>query len=434
MPLARGSRLWVSFFHSLKSCSSIEDDESVARPLANFIETSVSSFFFLSTISKAIPTGIELVIMVKNIVVLGGGFAGLSLAHKLLKEIIPKVKDAKLILVSLSTHLYWNMAAVRAVLPDEIPEDKLFRPIKDGFANYPSSQFELVFGEAKTVDIDQSTVLVRVDGDDRIIPYEQLILATGSSVSSGLPLKHIGSTEETKAALRQLQSNIKAAKSIVVAGGGVTGAETVGEIAHAYGGKKNITFIIKDDQPLPGLLPSVGKAAVNGLTSMNTKIIRNATVVEVKDLGSSKSIHLSNGDTISADVYLPLFGVRANTSYIPVGLLGKNGDVQLDPTLRVTGTTNVWALGDVANVEIKQAMKINNQVPHLVKNLDAVLSGRADGLLDYKPSPKVMVFVTMGKKKGTGQMGGFKAFSWLVSTVKGPTLFIDKAQPLINGS
>ncbi|KAH6989909.1 hypothetical protein EDB80DRAFT_881926 [Ilyonectria destructans] len=306
--------------------------------------------------------------MVKNVVILGAGFAGLPLAHKLLKDTIPKVKDAKLILISASTHFYWNMAAVRAVVPDEVPEDKLFRPIKEGFAKYPSSQLELVFGEAKTVDIDRSIVTVNA----------------------------------TKAALHDLQNKINAAKSIVVAGDGVTGVETVGELAHAYGGKKNITFIVRNDYPLPGLLPSVGKAAEKELINMKTKIIHNASVAEVKDLGVSKSIVLTNGDTIPADVYLPLFGVRANTSYLPAGLLDDRGNVKLDLTLRVTGTTNVWGLGDVGNVESKQAMKIDRQVTHLVKNLDAIFTGRVGSLLDYKPSDKTMVFVTIGKSKGTG--------------------------------
>ncbi|EWZ28199.1 hypothetical protein FOZG_18083 [Fusarium oxysporum Fo47] len=223
--------------------------------------------------------------MVKNVVILGAGFAGLPLAHKLLKDTISKVKDAKLILISASTHLYWNLAAVRAVVPDEVPEDKLFRPIEEGFVKYPSSQLELVFGEAKTVDIDQSIVTVNIDGDERTIPYEQLILATGSSLSTNLPLKHIGSTEATKAALHDLQNKIKAAKSIVVAGDGVTGVETAGELAHAYGDKKSITFIVRNDWPLPGLLPSVGRAAEKELINMKAKIIHNASVIEVKDLG-----------------------------------------------------------------------------------------------------------------------------------------------------
>ncbi|KAH8683818.1 hypothetical protein BGZ61DRAFT_356978 [Ilyonectria robusta] len=372
--------------------------------------------------------------MVRNVVILGAGFAGLPLAHKLLKDTIPKVKDAKLILISASTHFYWNMAAVRAVVPDQVPEDKLFRPIKEGFAKYPSSQLELVFGQAKTVDIDRSVVTVNVDGTERAIPYEQLILATGSSVSTNLPLKHIGSTEATKAALHDLQNRINAAKSIVVAGDGVTGVETVGELAHAYGDKKSITFIVRNDYPLPGLLPSVGKAAEKELIKMKTKIIRNASVAEVKDLGASKSIILSNGDTIPADVYLPLFGVRPNTSYLPVGLLNDRGDVKLDLTLRVTGTTNVWGLGDVGNLEAKQAIKIDRQVAHLAKNLDAIFTGRVGSLLDYKPSDKTMVFVTIGKSKGTGQMGGRKIFSWIVSSLKGRTLFIDNGAALVNGS
>lgn len=371
--------------------------------------------------------------MAKQIVILGGGFAGIPLAHKLLKYTIPKVKESKLILVSASTHLYWNLAAVRAVVPDQIPEDQLFRPIKEGFAKYPASQFELVFGKATSVDFDQNSIIVDVDGSPTTINYDQLILATGSSIGSGLPLKHIGSSEATKTALRDLQAKIKAAKSIVIAGDGPTGVETAGEIAHAFGGKKELTFIVSKDHALPGLMPSVGKAAEKELTKMSTTVIHNATVTDVKDLGASKSLTLSNGKTLSADVYLPLFGLRPNSSYVPSTYLDSSGNVKLDLTLRVSNTKNVWGVGDIGNLETKQVMKAEPQVIHLAKNLDAVLTGNSAGVTEYKTSDKPMIFITIGKSKGTGQMGGMKPFSWLVSYMKGRTLFVEKAPPLIEG-
>lgn len=56
------------------------------------------------------------------------------------------------------------------------------------------------------------------------------VIATGASYKEGPPFKGLGSTEETKAALNEWRKRIKAAKSIVVAGGGATGTEVAGEL------------------------------------------------------------------------------------------------------------------------------------------------------------------------------------------------------------
>ncbi|KAL6915247.1 hypothetical protein ACHAPO_011108 [Fusarium lateritium] len=371
--------------------------------------------------------------MTKNIVILGAGFAGIPLAHKLLQHTIPKVEGLKLILVSASTHLYWNIAAVRAVVPGQIPEDELFQPIEDGFTKYKPSQFELIIGRATGVNLEQEQVTIDIDGTVKTVNYHHLILATGSSVSSGLPFKHVGSSEDTKLALRKLQERVKAAKSIVIAGDGPTGVETAGEIAEAYGGEKKITLIVSKNHALPGLLPSVGQKAEKVLSKMNTTIIRNVKVVDAKSVGSSQSITLSDGKVLDADVYLPLFGLHANSSFLPPVILDDKGNVKLDNKLRVTGTDNVWGVGDIGNLETKQATKADAQLIHLAKSLDAVLVGNSAGVLEYKKSEKPMIFVTLGKKTGTGQMGNMKAFGWMVSYVKGRTLFVEKGQPIAEG-
>lgn len=85
--------------------------------------------------------------MPENIVILGAGWTGLPLAHKLLKYTLPK-KPIRIILVTPNTHFFWNVAATRGLIPGEFTEDQLFLPIAPGFAKYPSPSFELVLGTA----------------------------------------------------------------------------------------------------------------------------------------------------------------------------------------------------------------------------------------------------------------------------------------------
>jgi NADH dehydrogenase FAD-containing subunit len=374
--------------------------------------------------------------MSKQVVILGGGISGIATAHKLLKHTAPKVKDLKVILVSASSHFYWNVAAVRGIIPGEIPDEALFKMIEPGFDKYPKSRFEFVLGTATTLDLEGNAVQVQPpSGPSRTITYDQLVIATGSSLASDIPFKNLGSYEETITAWHNLQAQVKAAKSIVVAGAGPTGIETVGELAYKYGTSKKLTLIIDGERALPMLLPSVAKAAETELTKMKVELVRKVRVTGAEDTGDgAKKLTLSNGKTLVTDVFLPLYGVRPNTSFIPAHLLESNGSLKLEKTLQVVGLKNVWGVGDVGNVESKQAMKAEAQTIHLSSNLDAVLVGNAAApLAEYKPADKPMMFVTIGKKKGTGQMGTFKVFSFLVAYAKGRSIFVEKVPGLVAG-
>lgn len=374
--------------------------------------------------------------MAKTVVVLGGGISGIATAHKLLKHAAPKLEGLKVVLVSASSHFYFNIAAVRGLIPGEIADDALFRPIAPGFAKYPKGSFEFVVGTAAALDLAGNAVRVRVVGqEDRTISYDQLVIATGSSLAAdGVPFKNLGSYDETIRAWHGLQERIDKAKTIVVAGAGPTGVETAGELAGRYGGAKKVTLVVDGQVALPGLLPAVGRAAEAELAKMGVQLLHGVRVTGSAEEDGVAKLTLSDGKTLTADVYLPLYGVRPNTGFVPAHLLDEGGSVKVDKTLRVEGLKNVWAVGDVNNVELKVAMRAEAQTAHLFRNLEATLLGKPEAALaEYKPAPGTMMFVTVGKKKGTGQIGTFKAFSFLVSYVKGRTLFVEKVPPLVAG-
>src|ERR1700761_8178051 len=60
----------------------------------------------------------------KNIVILGGSYAGVSTAHRLLKQHAGR-GPFKITLVSPNTHFYWNMAAPRGLLPGQFKDEQL---------------------------------------------------------------------------------------------------------------------------------------------------------------------------------------------------------------------------------------------------------------------------------------------------------------------
>ena len=377
--------------------------------------------------------------MVKTVVILGAGWAGLPLAHKLLKYTLPKSKDGlKLILVSPNTHFYWNLAAVRGVIPGVFTDDQLFLPIQPGFAQYPDGSFEFVLGKASSIDSESNTVeIVRNEAAKLSLSYDQLVIATGSQILSNLPFKPIGTHEETLAALHSLQKQIDAAKSIVVGGAGPTGVETAGELAARYGSQKEVTLIIGGEHALEAskVSPSIRQTVENDLQKLGVKLVRNTKVegVGVKGEGEAAktALTLSNGSTLVADLYLPLFGVQVNTGFVPASLLDSTGSIILDKTMRVKGTKNIWGIGDVGNLEPKQVTVIDAMIIHLSAALDAVLTGEGQ-VKEYKLG-KQMIFITMGKKYATGQIGGWKLWGWIVAYVKGRNIFVDTAKQYVDG-
>lgn len=371
--------------------------------------------------------------MPETILIIGAGYAGIGLAHKLLKDTRPKVPGLKVVLVSPSTHHLWNIAVVRGIVPGRLADDKLFQPIEPGFKKYPVDSFEFVLGTATHVSPDKRVVRVQTSQETLELEYTHLVVATGSSYPSRIPFTSIGTYQETLDALHDWQRRVETASSIVIAGAGPTGIETAAELACVYGQMKNIIVIVPSSDPLPGLIPDVGKTAANDLEKLNVKIRRHTRVTNIEQTDSQLTIFLSDGSTLQADVYLPLFGMKANSSFLPTILLDDSGNLKLDTSLRVTGFENIWAAGDVGNLEPKQLIYAERQALHLAMNLDAVLTGANERVSDLKPTVMPQLFVTIGQKKGTGQYNRFRVPGFIVSTVKGKTLFTEKAPGLVAG-
>lgn len=178
----------------------------------------------------------------KNIVILGGSFAGVSTAHRILKQ-TAKTGPFKITLVSPDTHFYWNVASPRALVPGQLTDDKLFQPLAAGFAQYPSDRFELIVGSAENVNVDAKQVEISGVVGKRTLDYDFLILGTGSNTKGDTPVKSLGSTEATKDALHHFQACVEKAKTIVIAGAGATGVEIAGEIGFEYGPNKEIILV-----------------------------------------------------------------------------------------------------------------------------------------------------------------------------------------------
>lgn len=281
------------------------------------------------------------------LVILGAGIGGLPLTHKLLK-LIPKVKEGlKVYLVSPNSHFYWNIAAVRGVIPGTIPDDQLFGPIEPGFKKFTDQNFQFVQGKAEFINVQHSKVtMARNDGFYILLKYDQLIVATGSQVYTNLPLQLIGTPGQTLDALHSVQQQIEAAESIVVAGSGLIGVGVAGELAAHYGTAKKITLIVNGNNVLhfSKALPEVCQKVERNLLKLGVELVINTHVLGAReDAAGPLTLTLSGRGPIITDLYLLLFGTKVNTKFIPPRLLDPAGNLNLGSKMRVLGT-EMWEM------------------------------------------------------------------------------------------
>jgi NADH dehydrogenase FAD-containing subunit len=378
--------------------------------------------------------------MAKTVLVLGANYAGVPIAQHLLKYTLPKVPGMKVILVSPNTHMYWHNATIRAILPDMLSDDKILYPIAPAFKKYSASQFEFVVAKAEKLDPETKTVHISTG---RSINYDVLVIATGSSFKGGMPFKHLSTTEETRNTLHEWSKKIGNAESIVVAGGGATGVELAGELGQEYAsnGTKKVTFIVDGDEPLhPRFMTSMRKDVKRSLEKLGVKVVTNTRVTSVTDSTKGKGGKMleltgtkdSKKSKLYADVYLPTFGTAPNTDYVPEEMLDGDRRVRQTTYLRAEGYDDIFVAGDAGNLQAPNGKITDDQVIHIVKGLQAYLTGAE--LPKYQPVEKTIIAVTTGRKGGSGQMGNMKIWSFLVWFLKGRYLGTDYASQYVAGA
>ncbi|KAK4499804.1 hypothetical protein PRZ48_007990 [Zasmidium cellare] len=363
--------------------------------------------------------------MSKTVVILGAGMTGLPLTHYILDHYASR-HDLKVILISRSDEFYWNIASPRAVIPNQLDDDKVLYSIPETFSRHPVERFEFVVGVAETWYPDRSSVAVVFEnGGKRVVQYDTIIVATGSDCNDNMPWKMVGSPKETRAVLSKVRTDMFKAHSIVVAGGGPTGVELAGELGYEYAttGKKKVTLVMADAQPLDTrLMPSTRLAARKELEKLNVNIISDTKLSRSaanEKGGYTLELTHHNGvkETMHTDILLPTWGIRYNTSFAPPSLLEPNSRLRVNGTLRSPNYDNVFVVGDAANLDSYAARVREAQVRHLASALEKYFPG--EDVPEYVAEDKVTMTVAVGRGRGVGQLGNFGLWTLLVWWFKG---------------
>ncbi|KAF2196507.1 FAD/NAD(P)-binding domain-containing protein [Delitschia confertaspora ATCC 74209] len=407
----------------------------------------------------------------ETILILGGSFAGLSAAHYALRHVLPSLpkKDGTTYTVTLvnpNKDFFWRIAGPRACVSTKLmPSSKYLFPIEPAFASYPKGTFNFIQGIATHVDPTTKSVSITGPTGEQpsTISYLALIIATGVSTPSPLFTHQVRAVdgEDLLSTFEAFQKLLPSVKTVVIGGAGPVGVETAGEIAEFLNGKPGffaskpphpkakVILVCAEQKMLPLLRESISKQAEKYLKRLGVEVVYNTKVVSavhdtvhsVSQTADNFTVHLSDGKTIAADIYVDATGTRPNTGFLPSEWLDSRNKVACDKqTLRVGDVGSlVYVVGDAGSYTRGGVMDMNDAVPTAMTNLKtdliASVTGKAPGPNRiYKPNLKEQQICPIGTAKGVGAFAGYKMPSFVVWMIKGRDYMSGQMAPqILNG-
>ena len=367
-------------------------------------------------------------------VIAGGGFGGLYAARRLERR-LPR-HSARILLVSDVNFLLYTPLLPGAAAGSLEPRHVVV-PLREEL-----EWTDIRLGRLTGADPARDEVHMRtVDGRAETLHYDQLIVTPGS-VSRVLPVPGLAEhglgfkTLADAIALRnRALLNLEIAESLpddatrreylsfVFVGAGYAGLEGIAElqdyvadVIDRYPRCRMIgsRFVLVEarERVMPEIPASLAEFATRELRGRGMEIRTNTMLASADE----RSVTLSTGERIPSRLLCWTAGVRPAPVVAELGLpLDPGGRIEVDPTMRVTGTSNVWAIGDAAAVPDPAQHRRAPSPPtcqhairqgrRVAENVAATLAGRSPKPFRYRT---LGVFVDMGQHKAVATILGLR--------------------------
>ncbi|KAJ3506388.1 hypothetical protein NLJ89_g6897 [Agrocybe chaxingu] len=363
----------------------------------------------------------------KNIVIVGGGTAGLNVFNGLAAKLATSTTTS-IILVTPRPHYTSLPATIRMVVTAEGELEK------HALMSFPESfnqgNKKVVLAKAVSIEDDETKGrFVTLDNGEKI-EFSVLVLAPGSKWEG--PLDFPESVDGQLQWTKDWREKFAKAKSVALVGGGAIGIELSGELKDQWPNKP-VTIVQGDALLLNKTYPDrFRKDIERRVVKRGVKVIKDDFVDDVEP--KEGKIVTRKGVSVEADLVIPTRGPRPNTKFIEsLGSenLTDSGFVKVKPTLQLVNHPRIFAAGDVIDyAEQKQAAKAPNHAAVIVNNTLSLIGENPKGLINYKGSTELIV-ITNGKNGGAGYfdiLWGISIGDWLSSLLKSKTLMIEMSK------
>ena len=387
-----------------------------------------------------------------RVVIVGGGFAGVTLAEQFSRRLAPNVE---IVVISSENHMVFtpmlaevagrSLSALDVVMPG--------RQIARGAT--------WITAAVTGVDLKKNEVeYTRPGGQSATLSYAHLVLACGSGVNldevpgmaaHAYTLRTVGDgfnlgneiiTRFEQAAAEPVEAEQERLLTVVVVGGGFTGVEAAGHLFDLMRNIKPFYPQLSEARPRMVLLQrggrivpefqhdSLSEFALRKLRQNGLDVRLNTDVKEV----TARYVRIGTGERIDSGLTVCSVGTTPVALIKKIGLPVERGRLNTEPDMRVTGSTNVWAIGDCAAVPNAWNGKISpptaqfalRQATQLAANLVRVQRGEATKPFHFRPQG---LLATIGHQNGVAEIyslkfsGFFAWFLWrCVYLMKIPTI------------
>ncbi|MBT8319188.1 MAG: NAD(P)/FAD-dependent oxidoreductase [Gramella sp.] len=372
-----------------------------------------------------------------RVVIIGGGFAGVAIARKILKE------DMQMVL--LDRHNYHTFQPLLyQVSTSGLEPDSIAYPLRKITRSSDKCFFRLA--EVKSINPEKNTV--HTDIGDLI--YDYLVIATGSktnffgnesiekhgmwmkTVPQALNIRSLILENLEQATITEDPEKRKALLNFVLAGAGPTGVELSGAIAELRNhivpedypdldpNEMNIHLLEGLDRVLPPMSKHASEKAHKMLKELGVKIHLN-TMVENYD---GHLVETNTDLAIKTETFIwsagvtgaPVAGLNASA------LVDKANRYEVNAFNQVNGYENIFAIGDIALMKTEDfpkghpmvAQPAIQQGKHLAKNLKHLLRGEKLEPFEYFDKGTM---ATVGRNRAVVDLHKWKFsgfFAWFV--------------------
>ncbi|KAJ1978267.1 hypothetical protein H4R35_001979 [Dimargaris xerosporica] len=382
-----------------------------------------------------------------NVVIIGGSTAGIKTAQSLVKAYTSQ--QVRVTVIDKLDHHYHRIGAARALVDSEfaqqlwIPFTNLFHcALLDSTGGHTHQ-----FVQGCVTRVEEGAVYL--EEQDRIIPYDYLVVATGSTLAPSVTPEPPNKVDYLLN-LGYSRKGIAHAQHILIIGGGPVGVEAAGEIKHAFPDKE-VTMVHRTTELLGSPLPLRFRQQVTQrILDLGVEVILEDSVdlMDESNLLSAYNLHQMipnqtlrtfRGKTIRTDWVLQTDGARINTDFLCTlqtdglnSLVGPNQRVRVLPTLQVKDPKypNIYAVGDVNDLKcIKTATNALLQTDILLRNLKTCIRAKMDERQGKAPKRQVKLasfrdkndtmYLALGPQKGICLLPmGFIAGDWAARFLK----------------
>jgi NADH dehydrogenase len=385
----------------------------------------------------------------KRILVLGGGFAGVETVRRL-ERLFGRDQSVELALVSRDNFfLYTPM--LHEIASCEIDITHIVSPLRTLLR-----RTQVIIGDVVGIDLSRRRVEVThgLDAHPHVLEYDHLVIALGSTTNFyGLPgLQEHALTMRTLGDAIHLRNRLiatleeadtecaggdDALLTVVVAGGGFAGVETLAAVndfvrdAARFYPRLNpdrirMVLVHSGPQILPELGDHLGAYAQAKLLVRGIEIITDVRVTAVTE----DTVQLSDGRRIHSRLLVWTAGTSPPPLLATLPCRSAQGRLVVEEHLRVSGWDNVWALGDCAIVPDRRTGRAHpptaqhalREARLAARNIAAALRGEGLQAFDFNTIGQL---AAIGRRTGVARIFGMN-FSGFVAWWLWRTIYLSK--------